>query len=383
MKKSLGQFLSQAQTDGLFRQLAPVSRRNKGQVTIKNRIYFDFSSNDYLGLAHDKTLKKHAEAALEKHGFGATGSRLLSGDSNLIHQLETAIAKFKQKPAALVFNSGYQANIGIISTLYTPQDAIFADRLCHASILDGIKLSGAEIFRFKHNDTAHLETLLKKHRSQAKNALIVTESIFSMDGDCAPLKKLVALKNKYNTWLMTDEAHATGLFGARGSGLCEALNLSAEIELIMGTFSKALGGFGAYLACDETTKDYLINRCRSFIYSTALPHPVIAWNLAAINLVPSLTKKRSHLQKISAHFRSKCQSLGLNVLGETQITPIILGKTNRAVKTAKALQKRGYWVLPIRYPTVPQDAARLRLSLCADHSLKMLDLFIQDLECLI
>jgi len=273
----------------------------------------------------------------------------------------------------LVFNSGYQANIGIISALYDRADAVFCDRLSHASLIDGVRQSGAKLFRFGHNDSDHLESLLKKESHKFKNRLIVTETVFSMDGDKPPLKELVEIKDKYDCFLMVDEAHATGIFGQNGAGVVEEHGLGDRIELIMGTFSKALGSFGAYLASSGEIKEYLINSCRSFIYSTALPPAVMAANIEALNIVKDEPVRRKKLLANADYFRRKLQQDGFDVRGSSQIVPLIVADTNRATRLSCQLQQSGYWVLPVRPPTVPPRQARLRFSLTYHHSRQVLE----------
>ena len=370
------EFLEERGKQGLLRKLKPAALRFDGKIHFGSREYIDFSSNDYLGLSGHPKLKKAAIEAVDKFGLGACASRLLSGDSEIFHLLEEAIAKFKGKEAALIFNCGYQANIGIISTLFTRGDCIFSDRLSHASIIDGMLLSQAKIFRFHHNDCQHLESLLEKERNKFGNALIITESIFSMDGDRAPLKELVRLKEKHNCQIMVDEAHATGVFGENGSGLVEEEGLSEKIDLIMGTFSKALAGFGAYLATSKSIVDYLVNTCRSFIYSTALPPVLIACNLASLELIKDEPHRRKTLLIMAKMLRDKLEEKGFYVKGSSQIIPLILGDNLRALKFANKIQDQGYWVLPVRPPTVPAGEARLRLSLSYYHNEETLNKLI-------
>jgi 8-amino-7-oxononanoate synthase len=325
-------------------------------------------------------LRRAAKQAIDEYGCGSAGSRLLSGDLCLHHELEEKTAAFKGKESALVFNSGYQANVGILSALVSKDDAVFSDRLNHASIIDGIHLSGAKLLRFRHNDPEHLAALLKKERPRYKQALIITETVFSMDGDIPPLAELVRLKHAFNAMLMVDEAHATGIFGRRGSGLVEREGLTEQVDLIMGTFSKALGGFGAYLAGSRMMTDYLINTCRGFIYSTALPPAVIAANIAALGLIEAEPFRRVELLKNADFIRNALQADGRVVRGCSQIIPVVLGDNERTVQAAAYLRDKGYWVLPIRPPTVPQQEARLRFSLTCDHSKSMLERLVHDLN---
>ncbi|MDD4894855.1 MAG: 8-amino-7-oxononanoate synthase [Candidatus Omnitrophica bacterium] len=376
----IGNFLKKRADDGLLRVLRPASGRYEGNIYFNKKEYIDLSSNDYLGLSAHPELIKTAKTAIEKFGSGTCASRLMSGDLEMHHELEEAVAKFKNKEAALVFNSGYQANTGIISALYGKKDCIFSDRLNHASIVDGILLSGAHFFRFQHNNMEHLEALLQKERNKFDDALIITETIFSMDGDSAPLKDLVRLKNKYNCSIMVDEAHATGIFGKRGSGMVEQEGLGKEIDLIMGTFGKALGSFGAYLAASKRIVEYLVNSSRSFIYSTALPPAVIACNLASIKLIKEEPRRRIELLKSAQYFRDSLKAKGFEVRGDSQVVPLITRDNAGTIKFAKMLQEKGYWVLPVRAPTVPAGEARLRFSLSYCHGREVLGKLINDIS---
>lgn len=366
-------YLSQRREEGNLRELQPVEARKKGSIFQQQVRLIDFSSNDYLGLSRHPRLVQAAKQALKKHGVGAGASRLLSGDYRLHHELEEAVASFKRKESALVFNSGYQANLGIISSFAGKGDAVFSDVLCHASQIDGIILSRAAKFPFQHNDMDHLEELLKKERPKFDRALILTESVFSMDGDLAPLRELAELKERYNCLLMVDEAHATGVFGNEGRGRVDALNLNDRVDLVMGTFSKALGGFGAYLACSRHVTDYLINKARSFIYSTALPPAVIAANQAALDVLTEEPWRGPKLLSRAEKFRQSLNKAGWPVKGDSQIIPVMVGESKAALALAKGLRSKGFYVLPIRPPSVPEGTARFRFSLCYDHTRKDLN----------
>lgn len=378
--EGIEEFLRDRNRKGLLRILRPASRRRRGKIYIGDRGYVDFSSNDYLGLSgHPKLIEASVEA-LTKYGTSSSASRLLSGDLDIHHELEDALARFKNKESALIFNSGYQANIGVISSLCGAGDAVLCDRLCHASIIDGILLSGARLFRFRHNDTGHLEDILKKERDKFKNILIVTETIFSMDGDRSELKKLVDIKARYGCGLMVDEAHATGVYGVSGSGVVEEEGLSGEVDYIMGTFGKALGSFGAYLAASKSDINYLINKCRSFIYSTALPPAIISANLASIKLLSEEPYRRTKLLKSAKFLRDGLKTKGFTVRGSSQIIPLLTGDNERAMKFADSLKEKGYWVLPIRPPTVPEKESRLRFSVTFDHDISMLERLLNDIS---
>lgn len=371
-------FLQQREASGLLRQLRPAAYRKNGSIYFGDREYIDLSSNDYLGLAGHPKLIAAGKRALDEFGAGSGASRLLSGDLSIHHQLETAIAHFKNKEAALVFNSGYQANVGIFNSICNKDDVIFSDRLNHASIVDGLLLSRAKIFRFRHNDTGDLEDLLKRERQKFKKALIVTETVFSMDGDMAPLRAFADLKERYDCLMVVDEAHATGIYGKNGSGMVEKENLSDRIDIIMGTFSKALGGFGAYIAASKDVIEYLVNTCRSFIYSTSLPPSVIACDLASLEVVREEPYRRKELLKNAAYLRDAFKEIGLETRGSSQIIPAIVGENKIAQNLAKELQAKGWWILPIRPPTVPRGEARLRFSLTFDHDSDVLHRLIED-----
>lgn len=375
----IGELLKKRALQGLLRELKPISFRAKGRIYFKEKEYLDFSSNDYLGLSGHPKLIAASQMATEEFGTSSTASRLLSGDLKIHHDLEEKVAHFKNKESALVFNSGYQANLGILSALYRREDAIFSDRLNHASIIDGIILSGARLFRFQHNDLNHLEYLLKNEREKFKKALIITETIFSMDGDRPQLKEMVQLKDRYNCEIMVDEAHATGIFGKGGSGVVEEEGLTERIDLIMGTFSKALGSFGAYLATSQETVEYLINTSRSFIYSTALPPAVIACSLVSIDLIRDEPQRRHELLRRAQDFRENLKQRDFQIKGASQIVPLIIGDNSKTLEFARRLQEKCYWVLPIRPPTVPQGEARLRFSLTFHHQSAVLEKLIQDI----
>ena len=366
-------FLRRREERDLLRRLSPADRRAPGVLWRDGREMVDFSSNDYLGLSAHPDVVEAARETLERHGAGSGASRLMSGDLALHHQLEAAIAELKGKEAALLVNSGYQANTGLIPALTGRHDAIFADRLCHASLIDGALLSRARLFRYDHNDADHLRRLLEDHRDEFQNALIVTESVFSMDGDLAPLEDLAELKETHGCEMLVDEAHATGVFGPRGAGLVEARGLTDRVEFVMGTFSKALGGFGAYVAADWTDVDYLVNSLRSFIYSTALPPSVVASNLAAVKLCREGHADGAELLRRAERFRADLNETGFDVRGESQIVPVMMGPSEEALGAGRELAERGFLAVPVRPPTVPRGEARLRISLCSAHTDRQLE----------
>jgi 8-amino-7-oxononanoate synthase len=382
MGRTIESFIENRKQENLLRGLVEVCPREGGKMVSGGREYVNLSSNDYLGLASHPDVRAAAFSALGPV-FGASSSRLLTGSTSFHSILEREVAEFKGKPAAMVFNSGYQANVGVISALCGRGDCVFSDRLNHASIVDGIKLSGAAPFRFRHNDTAHLEELIKSKRRDFTRALIVTETVFSMDGDIAPLEEMASLKEKYDCMLMVDEAHATGIFGRKGSGITEKKCVTAKVDVIMGTFSKALGSFGAYIALDGKMRDFLVNTCRSFIYSTALPTSVIAASIAAIRLVGQEPFRREGLLDSAEFLRNSLRDSGLEVRGNTHILPIVLGDSTRTMALSHELREKGWWVAPVRPPTVPKGGSRLRVSISYDHDMETLERFIADIRGLI
>jgi 8-amino-7-oxononanoate synthase len=353
---------------GLLRSLFPVEGSQRGVIKTNGKTLVDFSSNDYLGLADHPALIEGAKKAMEKWGTGARASRLMSGDLEIHHRLESAIAALKGKEAGLLFGSGYLANTGIIPALCGRNDVIYSDRLNHASIVDGVLLSRARFYRFRHNDLNHLEDLLKSHRSRYRRALIVVESLYSMDGDLAPVSELLDLRGRYAAMLMIDEAHATGVFGAKREGVISQ-TLADAVDVILGTFGKALGGYGAFVAVSNQMRQFLLNQARTFIFSTALPPAVIGANLAAVKLLDEEPERRSRVCELALELRrSLREDLGLNTSSESQIVPVIVGGSRSALNLAESLRGAGFFVKAIRPPTVPEGTARIRLSVTANHS---------------
>ena len=359
----------------LFRELRRVDSAQGARIEIGGKSFLNFSANDYLGLANHPVLKAAACKAVADFGAGAGASRLICGSLAPFHELEEALAAFKKTEAALTFATGYAAAIGTITALVGKGDIVILDKLVHASIVDAAKLSGAKLRIFAHNDLEDLEDKLKwaaaaaRHSSLiTRHCLIVTESIFSMDGDAAPLREIVALKEKFGAWLMVDEAHATGIIGENGRGLADALGVSDRIEIQMGTLGKALGVSGGYICGRRALIDYLINRARSFIFSTAPVPAAAAAATAAIKLVQSTEgeTRRSHLRQRVTEFKSAICNPQSAIAGA--IVPLILGDEAKAVAIAAQLREQGIFVPAIRYPTVARGAARLRITFSAAHS---------------
>ncbi len=339
----------------------------------QNKKLLNLASNNYLGLAGDIRLKKAAVQAVEQYGTGAAASRLIVGNHPLYEQAEALLTDWKESEAGVIFTSGYTANLGIISAICDRKSIVFSDKLNHASIIDGIILSRAEHKRYRHNDLNHLEELLKK-ASPDQRKLIVTDSVFSMDGDTALLKDLVTLKERYGAILMVDEAHSTGIYGDHGEGLVHHLKLQGKIDIQMGTFSKALGSFGAYIVGEAWLIEYLLNQSRSFIYTTALPPSILGSISSAIEIVRTNWHLRERLWKNVTYFRIALEESGFDLCGsETQIVPIKIGSTEGAIRFSQRLQEEGVAAIAIRPPTVPENAARIRFSIMATHDLKDLE----------
>ena len=362
------QDLSGLEQQHLLRRLTIVDSYDGPRVVINGKSILLMCSNDYLGLAGHPALRDAARIAMDQYGFGAGGSRLVSGTSALHHELEQRLAAFKGTEAALVFNSGYAANTGIIPAITQKGDVILSDCRNHASIVDGCRLSKAERTVYRHNDMNHVEYILKESRD-ARLKLIVTDGVFSMDGDIAPLPELALLAEKYGAILMVDDAHGTGVLGKTGKGTVEHFGLSRGVHIQMGTLGKALGSFGAYVAGNRDLIDFLVNHARSFIYSTALPPSVCAASIAAIDLVEKEPMHREKLWRNRERFVSGLTSLGFNIGDSvTPIVPILIGDSEQACKAGDKLIEYGVYATAIRPPTVRPGTARIRATVTASHS---------------
>lgn len=348
-----------------FRQVHNIEEKYGKFLSIEGKELVNFSSNDYLNLSTDKNLINEFLEKYKKNNefiFSSTSSRLLTGTSSSYKKLEANLAKLFKKEACLLFNTGYQCNLGVVSSLVNRDDVIFSDKLNHASIIDGMKLSGTDFYRYRHFDYENLEELLIKHRNNYKKAIIISESVFSMDGDIADIRKLVELKKKYNCLLMIDEAHAFGIFGDNLAGVSDQENLLDEVDIITATLGKSLAGMGAFCVSNQTIINYLINKANSFIFSTALPSINIMWSNFLLEEHFELLKEKA--EKLKALINEAHKLLDNN--GTTQIVPIIIGANDKTIKIAEQLQSKGFYILPVRPPTVPVNTSRLRLSLTAD-----------------
>lgn len=359
--------LADASLERSLRDTVPAPGR-AGYALRGHRRLLNLSSNDYLGLSRHPAILEAIRQSLPAEGGGAGASRLVTGNRPSCSRLEEALAAWQNREAALVFANGYMANCGVIQALVGRGDAVFSDRLNHASIVDGIVLSRAEHARYRHNDMEHLRQLLHKHRDKRRK-LIVTDAVFSMDGDRALLRELAELKREYGAMLMVDEAHSGGIYGERGEGLCSELGLGDEADIHMGTFSKSFGVYGAYVCGSRTLIRWLINKARPLIYSTALPPSILAGISAALELVRTERWRRDKLVSSSRLFRSSLTDAGFHVgNGDSPIVPVIIGDNDRALKFSEALEENGIAAVAIRPPTVPDGTARIRFSLSAAHA---------------
>lgn len=368
--------IEQRKTESRFRTLKTIDPLEGKHISWNNEAFLDFSSNDYLGLAAHPAIQKKAIEYIQKLGNGSTASRLITGSYSAFQDIENKIASLKGTEAALILNSGYQANVTIIPALANRHSVILSDRLNHNSLIQGARLSQATIKRFHHNDMEHLETLLKKSQNFGR-ILVVTESVFSMDGDQSDIDYLVDLTTQYNAILMVDEAHATGVFGKQGMGL----TAHKSVDLTLGTFGKALGSFGAYVGCSEQMKSYLINCCHGFIYSTALPPAVLGSIDAALDLIVQYEEERKTFLAKADFLREALQTMGFDTgASSTHIIPILLGSESKTLQMADYLLDKKIFAIAIRPPTVEKGKSRIRLSLSAVHTWEDIHYLIKVLQ---
>jgi len=364
---------------GLRRSLEPLASAQGPVVTVGGRALVNLCSNDYLGLAGDLRLRRAAAAAAEAEGAGAGASRLVAGDLAIHGRLEAALAALHRTEAALLFNSGYHANAGVPAALVGRDDEIFSDVLNHASIVDGALLSRATFSRYRHGDVAELAGLLA--RSTAKKKLVITDAVFSMDGDAAPLAEIAGLCDRHGAMLYVDEAHAVGVLGPTGAGLAEAVGVKERVDVEMGTLGKALGAFGAYVAGEARLRDLLLSRARSFVFTTALPPAACGAALEALAIVRGDPARRARLHALMARMKAGLAARGFDVAAVVSpIFPVVLGSEARALAAAAALRERGFFVRAIRPPTVPRGTSRLRVALTAGHDEAQVDGFLAALD---
>jgi 8-amino-7-oxononanoate synthase len=372
--------LTERRAAKLYRSRRVLESPQTPQVVVDGKQYTAFCSNDYLGLANHPDVIAAFQNAANSFGVGSGASHLVAGHSSEHHALEEELAAFTGRERALLFSTGYMANMGAITALVGQGDAIFEDRLNHASLLDGGLLSGARFQRFLHNDVTNLQARLDK--TEAERKLIVVDGVFSMDGDCAPLPELAALAQKNNAWLMVDDAHGFGCLGKTGGGSAEHFGLTQnELPILMGTLGKAFGTFGAFIAGSENLIETLIQFSRSYIYTTAMPPAVAAATRVSLRLLQEEHWRRQHLQELIARFRVGAQQLGLQLLDSfSPIQPIIIGDEMRALAIAEKLAQRGILIIAIRPPTVAPGSSRLRVTFSAEHTLAQVDQLLNALS---
>lgn len=362
---------------GRWREIIDLSF-DGGRFQLHGLNVVNLSSNDYLGLSrHPDVVKSFVEGAL-KYGVSTCASRLVCGGRDFYREVEDKIARWKGTESALLFQSGYHANLGVIPAIVGKDDAVFSDELNHASIIDGCRLSGARVYVYRHNDVEHLESLMRSVNARRK--LIVTDTVFSMDGDRAPLEDIVEVKERYGAFLMVDDAHGTGVFGKEGEGVVKEKGLTDAVEIQMGTFSKSGGCFGAYIAVSERLKALIVNRARSFIFSTALPPPIVCAISTSIDVMKKERWRAERVLSLARRIRSSASFMGIRTRGDTQIVPLIFGDSERTMLIADKLINMGFFVRGIRPPSVPEGTSRIRVSPSAEHSDEEIDGFISALK---
>ena len=364
----------------LYRQRRTLQTPQQPIVQVDGREYLAFCSNDYLGLANHPDVIKSFQNAANQYGVGGGASHLVNGHSQPHHELELALAEFTGRPRALLFSTGYMANIGAVNGLLGKTDAIFQDRLNHASLLDAGLLSGARFQRYLHNDADSLNSRLEK--SSARRKLVVTDGVFSMDGDIADLPALVRTSKQHDAWVMVDDAHGFGCLGESGGGCAEHFSLGhQDIQVLVGTLGKGFGTAGAFVAGSEELSETLIQHARTYIYTTSMPPAVAAATLTSLNILQTETWRREKLTALIQKFRSGCEALGLELMDSpTPIQPIMIGESEKAMAISKGLEELGIFISAIRPPTVPQGSARLRVTLSASHSELQVDKLLTALE---
>lgn len=371
--------LAKIEKEGLYRTAQVVDSEQGSRVRIDEREYILLCSNNYLGLATHPEVKRASIEAVKKFGAGAGASRLISGTSSLHIKLEQRLAEFKGSASCILFTSGYMANVGTITSIVGREDLVVIDRLNHASIVDGCKASGATLRVFPHRDTASLERILKRSK-KFKKKLIITDGVFSMDGDIAPLPEMIRLAREYKAILMVDDAHGTGILGKNGRGVIEHFNLEG-VDVLVGTCSKALGSLGGFVVGSFPLVEFLRNKARSFIYSTALSPAAVGATLGALKVIQQEPSRREKLWRNVSYLRKGLLKLGFNLgKSETQILPIIFGKEGEVMKVASYLFHKGILAPGIRPPTVPKGTSRIRLSVMATHTKEDLDYVLSVFE---
>lgn len=375
------QELIQLEQTGNLRGLPGIELDGKW-IHLDEKKMLNLSSNDYLGIASDQKMRQDflSNLDLDKAIFSSSSSRLLTGNYPVYQKVEHLLTDLYKKESALVFSSGYHMNMGILPAIADKNTLILADKLVHASIIDGIRISSAQCIRYRHQDYRQLEELLDKHHAGFRSMIIVTESIFSMDGDVSPLPLLVQLKKKYpNTFLYVDEAHAVGVRGLNGLGIAEEEDCIPEIDFLCGTFGKAFASMGGFVVCSKIFRDYLINRMRTFIFTTALPPIQLEWSFFVLNQMINMKEERMWLRKSSQKVKEALEGKGFTSTSSSHILPVVIGDSKETILKAGEMQRKGFYMLPVRPPTVPEGTSRLRISLTAGITSAELNQLIQNL----
>lgn len=360
--------------EGLWTNIRTLSSPQGAWLIVDGKKVLNFCSNNYLGLANHPKLREAAQAAIKKYGVGPSAVRTIAGTMDIHNELEERIAKFKGAEAAVTFQSGFAANLGTIQALVGKKDVIFSDELNHASIIDGCRLSGARIVRFAHCDPNHLKQVIKENEDTYEKAIIITDGVFSMDGDIAPLDRLQEIAEGHDTLLAVDDAHGEGVLGKGGRGIVNHFNLHRKVDIEIGTFSKAFGVIGGVVSGNAVIIDWLKHRGRPFLFSSAMTPPDVAACIAAVDILESSTEYVDRLWKNAEYFKSKMKKSGFDIgHSATPITPIMLGEAPLAQKMSKDLFENGIFATPIGYPTVPKGKARIRVMISAAHSHEDLD----------
>jgi len=371
--------LNERATKGLLRQRHTLGSPQAPHITVDGSAYLSFCSNDYLGLASHPRLIAALQQGAQQWGVGAGAAHLVSGHFEPHHRLEQALAVFAGKPAALLFSTGYMANLGVVQALVGKGDTVFADKLNHASLNDAMLLSRAEMKRYRHGDMQQLAQLLEQTRSGRK--LIITDAVFSMDGDLAPLPELLALSEQYDAWLLVDDAHGFGVLGEHGKGSLSHFGLASSRIIQMGTLGKAAGVFGAFVAAERAVIDALVNQARSYVYTTATPPALACALLESLQLIEQGDMPRERLHELIVQLRNGLTGLPWKLMpSDTAIQPLLVGANQVALALSEGLRERGIWVAAIRPPTVPQGTARLRITLSAAHSEDDVKLLVEALH---
>lgn len=380
LENKIKTFLKEQQATNRYRKRLVVSSPQGIEITVDGKKYLNFCSNDYLGHAnHPKVIEAFVSAA-KLYGVGSGASHLINGHSEAHHRLEEELAEFVNRPRALLFSTGYMANLGVVSALLEKGDHVFEDRLNHASLLDAGLLSQARLQRYQHGDISDLQNKLVQ--SKASTKLIVSDGVFSMDGDTANIRELAACASANNSWLMIDDAHGLGILGVNGAGLLEQENAAiSDVQVLVGTLGKALGTAGAFVAGDEDLVEFLIQKARSYIYTTALPPAVAEATRASLQLISSESWRREKLHDNIKYFAQSARQVGVRVMpSESAIQPVLVGQVDAAVNISDKLKRQGILVSAIRPPTVPEGTARLRITLCAEHTQAQIDSLIDKLH---